>query len=117
SCRVELPGGAIVSSGWSERPVGRLRQVVVGQVSTLAGPSAAPATVAVFRTQTGALLLKIGDRGFEKLPAEVPTLWVTAPTPECLGFGFALNGSFDVDVGRMQLARASSQNLELANGM
>lgn len=117
ACRIELPGGAVALSEWTERPLEGLRQTAVGQLSPLAGPSAAPATVAVFRTQTGALLLKIGDRGFEKLPAEIPTVWVTAPTSEGLGFGFAVNGSFDVDVGRAQLARASSRNDELADGM
>jgi hypothetical protein len=117
SCRVERPGDASVSTEWAPRPVAGLRQVAVGDVAELAGVSARSMRTLVFRTQTGALVLKVGQLGFEELPSDIPTVWVTAPTSEYLDVGFALNGAFDVDVGRMQLARASGRNLELASAM
>jgi hypothetical protein len=62
----------------------------------------------------GALLLVHNGKRFQKLPKEVPTLWVTAPTLEGLDVGFALNARFNLDPGRAQLGRESPKNEEIA---
>lgn len=51
-----------------------------------------------------AILFEVGPRGFRKLDDALPTFWVTAPTSEYLNAGFAVNGTFSIDVGRAQLA-------------
>ncbi len=38
-----------------------------------------------------------------RLPADVPTLWVVAPTGECWDIGFALNADFKLDPGRARV--------------
>lgn len=70
----------------------------------------------VFRTahHRGALLLAHDGRRVQKLPTNVPTLWVTAPTLEALGVGFALNARFSLDPGRAQLGRESPENDRIA---
>lgn len=70
--------------------------------------------VLVFKSDQGSLLLQLGPEGVQPLPATVPTIWVTVPTQEKHGVGFALNGLFDLDVGRAQLARNSMHNRLLA---
>ena len=52
----------------------------------------------------GSLLMALEPRGFRPLPDSVPTLWVTTPTSDSLGMGFAVNGDFDVDAGRGRLS-------------
>lgn len=61
------------------------------------------------------VLLALGARGFERLPGQVPTIWVTVPTQEACTLGFAVNAAFDLDVGRAQLARSSEKNQALAH--
>lgn len=61
----------------------------------------------------GALLLVHNGLRFQRLPKEVPTLWVTAPTLEALDVGFALNARFNLDPGRAQLGRESPKNEEI----
>lgn len=61
------------------------------------------------------LLLGLGPDGFVPLPKDVPTFWVTAPTRATPDYGFAVNGPFEPDVGRVQLALNSKRNVELAD--
>ncbi|RME90536.1 MAG: hypothetical protein D6766_13135, partial [Verrucomicrobia bacterium] len=61
------------------------------------------------------LLLGLNADGFVPLPREVPTFWVTAPTRATPDYGFAVNGPFEPDVGRVQLALKSKRNEELAD--
>lgn len=60
-------------------------------------------------------LLGLGSDGFVPLPKDVPVFWVTAPTRATPGYGFAVNGPFEPDVGRVQLALNSKRNEELAD--
>jgi hypothetical protein len=62
------------------------------------------------RTPNGDLLLALGPKGFRPLPEDVPTLWVTAPIREKAPLGFAVNGRFDLDAGRTNLAANSETN-------
>src|SRR5262249_44185122 len=66
----------------------------------------------LFESDAGALLFSLGSGGFEPFEAEIPTVWVTAPTEEKLQVGFLVNGPFALDVGRAQLARDPEQNRE-----
>lgn len=61
------------------------------------------------------LLLGVVPDGFVPLPKDVPTFWVTAPTRATPDYGFAVNGPFEPDVGRVQLALNSKRNEELAD--
>lgn len=59
-------------------------------------------------------LLGLNSDGAVSLPDDVPVFWVTAPTCATPGYGFAANGPFDPDVGRVQLAPRSEKNRQLA---
>ena len=59
-------------------------------------------------------LLGVDADGFVPLPDDVPAFWVTAPTRATTGYGFAVNGPFEPDVGRAQLAPQSKKNRQLA---
>lgn len=69
----------------------------------------------VFKSNHGAMLLKFDARGIEPFDPDIPTIWVTAPTGECLDVGFLLNGAFNLDVGRAQLSRDQSENEKVAS--
>ena len=47
------------------------------------------------------------------LPQQVATIWVTSPTQISKNFGFAVNGDFNLDVGRNQLLNAP-ENVQIA---
>lgn len=59
-------------------------------------------------------LLGMNGDGFVPLAEDVPVFWVTAPTRMTSGYGFAVNGPFEPDVGRVQLALKSEKNEQLA---
>jgi hypothetical protein len=59
-------------------------------------------------------LLGLSQDGFAPLPGQVPVFWVTAPTRATPGYGFAVNGPFEPDVGRVQLALKSDKNRQFA---
>ena len=63
------------------------------------------------------LLLGLDSDGFVSLPDDVPVFWVTAPTRATPGYGFAVNGPFEPDVGRGQLALESEKNRQLAEDL
>lgn len=62
-------------------------------------------------------LLGLGTHGFVPLPDHIPVFWVTAPTRCTPGYGFAVNGPFEPDVGRVQLALESDKNRQLAGDL
>ena len=59
-------------------------------------------------------LIGLNADGFVSLPDDVPVFWVTAPTRATPAYGFAVNGPFEPDVGRVQLALQSEKNRQLA---
>lgn len=61
------------------------------------------------------LLLGLGPNGICPLPEDVPAFWVTTPTRDTPDYGFAVNGPFEPDVGRVQLALKSTRNEQLAD--
>ena len=50
------------------------------------------------------------------LPQQVATIWVTSPTQITKNFGFAVNGNFNLDVGRNQLLNAPENKLIAQKG-
>ncbi len=62
----------------------------------------------------GSLLFTFSNSGCIPIDADVPRIWVTAPTESALPVGFVINANFALDVGRAQLARSSEQNQVLA---
>lgn len=60
------------------------------------------------------LVLRLTPGGFGAFDPEIPNIWVTAPTQEPSKLGILINGGFDLDVGRAQLARDSQANLSTA---
>ena len=71
-------------------------------------------TVGTDRVQ---FLLGLNADGFIPLPDDVPVFWVTAPTRATPDYGFAVNGPFEPDVGRVQLALQSEKNRQLAGDL
>ena len=63
------------------------------------------------------ILLGLNGDGFAPLPSHIPAFWVTAPTRDTPDYGFAVNGPFVPDVGRVQLARESEKNKRLAKDL
>lgn len=62
-------------------------------------------------------LLGLNHDGFVSFPSHVPVFWVTAPTRDTSGYGFAVNGPFEPDIGRVQLALESEKNRRLARDL
>ncbi len=100
------------ATSWEERSVLDAKGVYVGTLQPVTGSKETRALIV--RSEEGALLLQLDSRGFSRLAGHIPTIWVTAPTQQKLDLGFALNGPFDLDVGRAQLAATSEQNAGLA---
>ena len=103
------------SARWEPKPLVGCEGIWLGRLNPFAGSSHQGSGALLFDCGTaGAILLSFGARSFCPLPATMPTFWVTAPTTELPGSGIAVNGSFELDVGRTQLARTASANKEHA---
>ena len=64
-------------------------------------------------TRNAAILFAVNPHGFVRLPASVPSIWITAPTLELLDCGFAINGPFEPNVGRSHLAAEAKENCDI----
>jgi len=99
---------------WHEKPVSGCQHVFTGKVQ-LSIENEQFSNVIVLRGQKSrALLMSMGATRMQKLPDDIPSFWVTAPTHEKLKVGFAVNGPFVLDIGRMQLAGDAHKNAQLA---
>ena len=96
---------------WHEEKLTNCQHVYWGHAMQAGSIEHMPPKFLVLRSNdNGALLLGIGSEGIRELPNDIPTFWVTAPTNEKLNIGFAVNGSFALDIGRAQLAANSEAN-------
>ncbi|MCB0191471.1 MAG: hypothetical protein KDJ65_05960 [Anaerolineae bacterium] len=102
-------------ANWSQETVLDLPGIYLDAWLPVTQISKTEAAALVLESNQGALLLKLGTEGIQSLPNSIPTIWVTVPTQEKHKVGFALNGLFDLDIGRAQLARNSSHNRTLAD--
>jgi len=113
--RIELrKNGKAVLVGWHPKPVDGCPNLALGELQPTGAGKASSTLGLLLSSPDVALLLALGARGFEPLPKQIPTIWVTAPTQEPCALGFAVNAAFDLDVGRAQLARSSTKNQDLA---
>jgi hypothetical protein len=64
----------------------------------------------------GAILIALDSKGFCQFPhyQEIPDIWVTTPLQESKKLVFAINGPFQIDVGRGRLASDSEDNRNVA---
>jgi hypothetical protein len=112
-CKIRAKDQEELSFQWCEKLVLDIKTLFTGKVQ-LDNQSEA-SHVIVFRGKgASAIILCIGATGVEKLPEQIPTFWVTAPTHEQLNVGFAVNAPFKIDIGRSQLAWNNDENLEIA---
>lgn len=92
---------------WQPIPVAEVPGMEVGRIELVEGNRSA----VVFRAPDNeAILMSLNGRGVEALPADIPTIWVTAPTGELGQIGIALNAMFAVDPGRANLADRAEAN-------
>ncbi len=105
--------GASESSWWSWKPDEICTGIEVGKLHMQGNWGDGTRALCV-RASDGSLLMALGPEGFRPLPDTVPALWVTAPTMKSSAIGFAVNGSFDLDVGRGQLTGDTSKNVNKA---
>ena len=112
-----ITNGQTESWEWNDRPLTQSKRVCVGELQPGPDGQWGRQTVMVFRASQGDLLLKLGAQGKVKLVETVPTIWVTVPTKEECDLGFIVNGEFDLDVGRAQLARGSQKNTTVADSI
>lgn len=115
-CWVHTADGTSRLFSWEEAALGGSHGVGLGRMAPR-GATEPGRRVVVLRLERGAILLALGPRGFQPLEPDVPTVWVTAPTTTMEGLGFAVNGPFDLDVGRAQLASDSEANRQLADAL
>ena len=102
---------------WTDKPLGQCEDVVVGKLQPSSDGQRARQTAMVFRASQGDLLVGLDAHGVVKLEESIPTVWVTVPTTKCLDLGFIVNGRFDLDVGRAQLAQDSRKNREVVDSI
>lgn len=105
-----------LSHTWSGRQLGSAPLTQTGWVRAGRGGQAA-VRLLLWGGASGSVLAECGPSGLVALPADVPTIWVTAPTQEAVDIGFALNGQFDLDVGRVRLSGNSDANRERARAL
>lgn len=103
------PDGEAVTS-WQDLPLGESGWRVGG----IHPEQGALGRGLVCELPAGTMLFPLGARGLTPLPADIPTLWVTAPTRSHARAGFAVNATFALDIGRSEVASRSPQNERLA---
>ena len=104
---------------WRPQPLVGLDGVEFGDLAPLDDGSVRRALVLSRNVGNDRLqfLMGLDDDGFASLPGNFPVFWVTAPTRATPGYGFAVNGPFEPDVGRVQLALQSERNRQLAGDL
>ena len=109
-CAVRLRGRRAVSVVWEESPVLGVHGAFFGTLCPAVEEAGRPSPALALRSELGSMVLALSKVGFGQLGDDIPTTWVTAPTCETPGLGFAVNADFELDAGRAQLARDPSQN-------
>jgi len=103
------------TANWRSEPVGGCGDIQIGRLIPFADSSHKASMGLLFDCgDAGAVLLALNERTFFRFGSTTPTFWATAPTRELIGSGIAVNGRFEVDVGRTQLAHTAPVNKALA---
>ena len=109
--------GQTESWEWNDRPLAQSKRVCVGELRPSSDGQLRRQTAVVFRASEGDLFVGLDAHGVAKLEESVPAIWVTVPTKERCDLGFIVNGRFDLDVGRAQLAQDSPKNRDVADSI
>ncbi len=112
-CRLGSDEQGLHDVTWAGQPLVGIQGMEVGRLSG-AEVGTVGAAVLAFRGSDWTILLGRKVEGLAELP-EVPPVWVTAPTSEGPSLGLAVNGPFDLDVGRCRLAPNSPRNQQIAD--
>ena len=102
---------------WNDEALGQCEGVGVGKLQPSSDSQQLSQNVVVFRASQGDLLVALDVHGVVKLEKSVPTVWVTVPTKQKCDVSFIVNGRFDLDVGRLQLASDSQNNRVVADSI
>jgi hypothetical protein len=112
--RIEIDAGAHCAALWRREGISQIAGLEIGELRVGLSVEAPVARVLALRRVVNGphlvLAFKLGARGLEPFDATVPTIWCTAPTLECWGLGFCVNGAFALDVGRAKLTPAAAAN-------
>lgn len=110
--RIEFVAGAPSVCSYAPQPLPAVPDAEVGSLRVSLRGEERRLLVVRGRTlvPTPAIVFMLSARGVDLLPARVPTVWCTAPTEERWNLGYAINGPFQLDVGRGQLARGNGEN-------
>ena len=111
--------GQTESWEWADRQLGQSGRICVDELQPMSNGLRQRQNAVVFRASQGDLLVGLDAHGAVKLEESIPTVWVTVPVPttKCLDLGFIVNGRFDLDVGRAQLAQDSPKNRDVADSI
>jgi len=114
SCELCYPSGHH-SVIW--QPTEILEGIYIGHLKLKPEQDEQSSILLIQNSEREGILMVLGSQGVEKLPEPIPDIWVTAPLKESMGFHFAINGPFDIDIGRAQLAPNSNHNIEIARNL
>jgi hypothetical protein len=110
-CRIER-NGEWRSAGWTSTAIAGIEGAHTAELQHANG-SAERGLLLSPPGAKGAVLLGLSRRGIVPLGGDVPAVWATTPMREPVGLGVALNGEFQVDIGRSQVA-AGVENTRIA---
>lgn len=93
-----------------------IKDIFVGDLKLKLEQETMSKALLIENQEFGAILLALDSKGLCHFPnyQAIPDMWVTAPLQESMKLGFAINGRFEIDVGRGRLARDSKDNREMA---
>ena len=95
---------------WQPKTSALFDDVSLGRVCIPTKKRIADVKVVVLNKSSGSFVFGLGNKGFKALNRNLPKLWNLSPLMGEFNIGFAINASFDVDIGRNQLAISSEKN-------
>ena len=99
---------------WTPRKSSRIDGLSLGMVKLPHDGALKAQRVIHYRTSKGQFIFQIGLDGLMSLAERsIPKFWVTNPIQEELAAGFIVEGNFQVDIGRSQLAKDNAKNIEV----
>jgi hypothetical protein len=114
TCKLLIEDQDPILMTWRETKIHE-KTIGIGNIDSAYSIQEIPAHMLVVRGENGsAVLFGLRPHGLCKLPNEVPTFWVTAPTDVRHSIGIAFNGPFALDIGRKQLAHSIDENIDTA---
>lgn len=106
--RIELrQDGTSKSFDWS--PIIPLNGIEIGE-SVVSTEPPQLLKLLVIRTPEGSVAIRLAVHGCDLMMGDIVPIWVTIPTRESETIGFVINGPFQIDAGRGQLAGNQSVN-------